>query len=51
MKPSVIAKSELYTYPTYTHEVPVKHYYLRGNWFEEQLTPKRIKTGPGVYHK
>jgi cephalosporin-C deacetylase len=51
MKKSVIAKSELYTYPTYTHEVPTKHYFIRGNWFDEELTPKRSKFGLGIFNK
>ena len=49
MKKSVIAKSELYTYPTYTHEVPTKHYFIRGNWFDEELTPRRAKSGLGIF--
>jgi cephalosporin-C deacetylase len=51
MKKSVIAKSELYTYPTYTHEVPTKHYFIRGNWFDEELTPRRSKFGLGIFNK
>jgi cephalosporin-C deacetylase-like acetyl esterase len=51
MKKSVIAKSELYTYPTYTHEVPTKHYFIRGNWFDEELTPRRAKSGLGIFNK
>ncbi len=51
MKQSVIAKSELYTYPTYTHEVPTKHYFIRGNWFDEELTPRRAKSGLGIFNK
>ncbi|MBY0482514.1 MAG: acetylxylan esterase [Chitinophagaceae bacterium] len=50
MKSSVISKSEMYTYPTLTHEVPNKHYLIRGNWFDEQLTPKRLKLGASLFN-
>ncbi len=43
LTPKVRAQSEIYTYPSLTHEVPEKHYTIRGYWMNEKLTEKRHK--------